>query len=150
MWRICVFPWNSPWKISGVRGAHSIPSRAHLAVSTERVLFQTNYGPQWQLVWLRHSCCVIVQPPTSSASPHTFTSHPPDVIHMTGVSRPSPFFTLFRFCVLYWRCFYLNHEYFQSKCFLFLNSSLLRTPDSLSSCKDFSCSMYWPLVVELY
>ena len=29
--------------------------------------------------------------------------------------------------------------------FCSLNSSSLRTPDSLSSCKDFSCSMYWPL-----
>jgi len=35
-------------------------------------------------------------------SPHTSTSRPPDVIHVTGVPRPSPFFALFRFRVLYW------------------------------------------------
>ena len=31
----------------------------------------------------------------------TSTSRPPDVIHVIGVPRPSPFFTLFRFHVLY-------------------------------------------------
>ena len=31
--------------------------------------------------------------------PPTFTSHPPDVIHVKGVPRPSPFFALFRFPV---------------------------------------------------
>ena len=30
------------------------------------------------------------------------TSRPPDVIHVIGVPRPSPFFALFCFCVLYW------------------------------------------------
>ena len=33
-----------PLKDLGVRGAHSVPSRAHLAVSTERVLYQTSEG----------------------------------------------------------------------------------------------------------
>ena len=32
--------------------------------------------------------------------PHTSTSCPPDVIHIIGVPRPSPFFALFRFHVL--------------------------------------------------
>ena len=35
-------------------------------------------------------------------APHTSTSLPPDVIHMIGVPRPSPFFVLFRFRVWYW------------------------------------------------
>ena len=30
------------------------------------------------------------------------TLRPPDVIHVIGVPRPSPFFMLFRFRVLYW------------------------------------------------
>ena len=34
--------------------------------------------------------------------PPTFTSRPPDIIHVIGVPRPSPFFALFRFRVLYW------------------------------------------------
>ena len=34
-------------------------------------------------------------------SPPTSTLRPPDVIHVIGVPRPSPFFALFRFCVLY-------------------------------------------------
>ena len=33
--------------------------------------------------------------------PPTPTSRPPDVIHVTGVPRPSPFFALFRLHVLY-------------------------------------------------
>jgi len=32
--------------------------------------------------------------------PPTSTSHPPDIIHVISVPRPSPFFTLFRFRVL--------------------------------------------------
>ena len=36
-----------------------------------------------------------------SPPPPTSTSRPPDVIHMTGVPRPSPFFTLFHLRVLY-------------------------------------------------
>ena len=35
-------------------------------------------------------------------APPTSTSRPPNIIHVIGVPRPSPFFTLFRFCVLYW------------------------------------------------
>ena len=35
-------------------------------------------------------------------APLTSTLRPPDVIHVIDVPRPSPFFTLFRFCVLYW------------------------------------------------
>ena len=33
--------------------------------------------------------------------PSTSTSRPPDVIHVIGVPRPSPFFALFRFRVSY-------------------------------------------------
>ena len=76
-----------PWKILGVMGAHSGRSRAHLAVSTEQVLFQTSegvvvkiefafyHGPQWQPVWLRHHVALIAwsrianyQLPTSSGA----------------------------------------------------------------------------------
>ena len=39
---IWVFPWESPWKTLRVIKCHSGRSRAHLTVSTERVLFQTN------------------------------------------------------------------------------------------------------------
>ena len=39
---IWVFPWESPRKILRVIKCHSGRSRAHLTVSTERVLFQTN------------------------------------------------------------------------------------------------------------
>ena len=35
-------------------------------------------------------------------APPTSTSRPPDVIHVIGVPRPSPFFVLFPFRVLYW------------------------------------------------
>ena len=34
--------------------------------------------------------------------PPTSTSRPPDVIYMIGVPRPSPFFALSHFRVLYW------------------------------------------------
>ena len=34
-------------------------------------------------------------------SPPTPTSRPPDIIHVIGVLRPSPFFMLFHFRVLY-------------------------------------------------
>ena len=36
-----------------------------------------------------------------SNAPPTSTSRPPNIIHVIGVPRPSPFFALFRFCVLY-------------------------------------------------
>ena len=39
---------------------------------------------------------------SADPSPPTSTSCPPDVIHVIGVPRPSPFFVLFRFHVLYW------------------------------------------------
>ena len=39
---------------------------------------------------------------SADPSPPTSTSCPPDVIHVIGVPRPSPFFMLFCFCVLYW------------------------------------------------
>ena len=35
-------------------------------------------------------------------SPPTSTSRPPDVTHVINETRPSPFFALFRFRVLYW------------------------------------------------
>ena len=47
------------------QGLYSTESRAHLAVSTERVFFRTSegvlvftfhYGPQWEPAWLHHSC----------------------------------------------------------------------------------------------
>ena len=37
-----MFPWESPWEIFRAIKCHSCRSRAHLAVSTEQVSFQTN------------------------------------------------------------------------------------------------------------
>ena len=57
---------------------------------------QTSYIQRWWL-WEVHFIGA------SLSKPHTSpTSHPPDVIHVIGVPRHSPFFALFHFRVLYW------------------------------------------------
>ena len=45
---IWVFPWESQWKIVNIIKCHGRQSRAHLAVSTERVSFRTKNGCLWK------------------------------------------------------------------------------------------------------
>ena len=57
------------------------------------------------------------------------------VIHVTSIIKYSCSYMLL----------FKQRIFCRATVFCSSNSSSLRTPDSLSSCKDFSCSMYWPL-----
>ena len=61
-----------------------------LPVESSTINLMNVWGPgnRWSARWLSLVRNLNVDP-----SPHTSTSNPPNVIHMIGVPRPSPFFT---------------------------------------------------------